>query len=714
MESISPGRLGRRLLSAHLALIFSGALAFVPVTRAQEMQGPPPTPVGSVIDTLHGVVIPDPYRWLEDQEAPETREWIAAQNEYTVSLLGNVPGRERLEGRLTELLEVDAIGTPTARDGHYFFSKRLAGQDLFVIYKREGLDGEDEVLIDPHGWSEDHSISANMLGVSEDGTILIYGVRQGGEDEIEVRFMDVETREDLTDRLPKGRYFGISLKPDNSGFFYTRFTMAGSRVYYHEMGTDMESDQLIFGEGYGPDKIIGSGLSDDGRFLGIIVLHGSAGSKTELYYKDVEADGPVQTIVNDVDARFFPNVAGDQLVIQTNWQAPNGRVLVAHRDNPAIENWVEIIPESEAVIRGVALAGGKIFVNYLQNVQSRVEIFDIEGNDLGDISFPTIGSVGGVSGRWDKDEAFFSFSSFHIPTTIYRYDVATGERSEWASLDVPIDADAIEVKQVWYASKDGTRVPMFLVHEKGLELNGQNPVYLTGYGGFDVSRTPRFSSTAIVAVENGMVYALPNLRGGGEFGEKWHEAGMFENKQNVFDDFIAAAEWLIDNGYTNPSKLAIAGGSNGGLLVGAAMTQRPDLFGAVICSYPLLDMVRYHKFLVARFWVSEYGSAEDPEQFEYIYEYSPYHNVEQGVEYPAVLFITGDADTRVAPLHARKMAALMQASTGSANPVLLKYDTKSGHSGGTPVSKQVEDAADTFSFLMWQLGMTERSQAETP
>ena len=435
------------------------------------------------------------------------------------------------------------------------------------------------------------------------------------------------------------------------------------------------------------------------------MLHGSAATQTELYYKDVENDGPVETIVNDIDARFFPNIAGDHMLIQTNWEAPRERIFLAPLADPMPENWKEIIPEREAVIQGVSPVGGKLFINYLEDVKSRVEIFDLEGKSLGEISFPAIGSVSGMAGRWEDDEAFFAFSSFHIPTTIYRYQVSTGEKTVWNQLDVPIDADDIEVGQVWYTTKDGTRIPMFLVHRKGVEPDGQNPVLLTGYGGFNVSRAPGFSSTAVYGVEQGMIYALPNLRGGGEFGEEWHRAGMFENKQNVFDDFIAAAEWLIDNGYTNPSKLAIYGGSNGGLLVGAAMTQRPDLFQAVVCTYPLLDMVRYHKFLVARFWVSEYGSADEPEQFEYIYKYSPYHNVKPGTDYPATLFITGDSDTRVAPLHARKMAALVQEATGSERPVLLKYDTKSGHSGGTPVSRQIEDSADTFGFLMWQLGM---------
>ncbi len=695
-----------------LAVQALALLALVAAAPLAAQQGPPPTAGGTVVDTVHGMVIPDPYRWLEDQEAAETREWIEAQNLYTEALLDQVPGREAIKERLTELMKIDVVGMPTARDGRYFFTKRLKDQDLSVIYMRDGLNGEDQVLIDPHPMSEDHRTSVNMMGASDDGKIVIYGIRQGGEDEVEVRFFDVEKRQDLPDRLPRSRYFGISVTLDNSGFYYTHFTFMGARIYYHEMGTELKDDEKIFGEGYGPDKILFSGLSEGGRYLGIVVLHGSAGSKTELYYKDVQNDGPIETIVNDVDARFFPAIAGDYMLIQTNWDAPHGRVLRASMLNPSIDNWEEIIPERDAVIQGVSTAGGKIFVSYLENVIPRVGIFDIDGHSQGEISFPTLGSVGGVNGRWDSDETFFSYSSFAIPPTIYRYDVATGEKTVWSKLDVPINSDDIVAEQVWYESKDGTKIPMFLVHKKGLELNGQNPVYLTGYGGFNVSLTPGFRAEAVFGVENGMVFAIPNLRGGGEFGEEWHRAGMFENKQNVFDDFIAAAEWLIDNGYTSREKLAIRGGSNGGLLVGAALTQRPDLYQAVICTYPLLDMVRYHDFLVARFWVSEYGSADDPEQFEYIYRYSPYHNVKPGTEYPAVLFITGDSDTRVAPLHARKMTALVQESTASDRPVLLKYDTKSGHSGGTPVSQQIEDQTDTFAFLMWQLGMVQEEMME--
>jgi prolyl oligopeptidase len=705
MRSRIRGPEAKRALTFLLAAALAGAVAAPLTAQAQEAKGPPPTKEATVVDTLHGMAISDAYRWLEDQEAADTREWIDAQNAHTESLLDEVPGRDALKERFTELMKIDVVSTPTARAGRYFFSKRLKDQDLYVIYMREGLDGEDQVLIDPHPMSEDQRTSVSMLTVSNDGKILAYGIRQGGQDEVEVRFFNVDKRQDLPDRLERGRYFGISLTPDNKGFYYTHFTFVGGRVYYHEFGTDPANDETIFGEGYGPDKLVAGGLSDDGRYLGLVVLHGSAATKTEIYFKDLENDGPIETLVNDVDARFMPSIAGDYLLLQTNWDAPNGRVLRVAADAPARENWEEIIPERDAVIQGVSTAGGKIFVQYLDNVIPRVEIFDIDGNAEGEIAFPTIGSVGGVGGRWSSDEAFFSYSSFAVPPTIYRYNIATGERHVWSKIDVPIDSENIEVKQVWYESKDGTKVPMFIVHSKDLQLTGANPTYLTGYGGFNASRTPGFNGTAVFTVEQGMVYAVPNLRGGGEFGEEWHRAGMFENKQNVFDDFIAAAEWLIDNGYTNSERLAIRGGSNGGLLVGAAVTQRPDLFGAVICTYPLLDMVRYHKFLVARFWVSEYGSADDPEQFEYIYKYSPYHNVKPGTEYPAILFVTGDSDTRVAPLHARKMTALMQAATGSDRPILLKYDTKSGHSGGTPVSQQIEDQTDTFAFLLWQLGM---------
>lgn len=674
--------------------------------RAQLLRKPPTTPTDNVKEVLHGVEIVDPYRWLEDQWDPKTRAWIEEQNAYTRALLDTVAGREWIRRRLTELMKVEAIGLPVERGGRYFFAKRRADQEQFVLYMRKGRQGLDEVLIDPHPWSPDHTTSVTLLDVSDDGTVLAYGVRQGGEDEITIRLFDVEARRDLPDVLPKGRYFGLSLTPDKSGFYYTRHTPEGPRVYFHRRGEDPARDREIFGRGYGVDKIINATLSEDGRYLLFTVSHGAGARRTEIYLQDVARGGPILTVVNDIEARFSGEIAGDTLYLLTNWNAPRGRLLAVNvQDAAARDRWREIIPQSSAVINGFALVGGRLLVNHLENVQARVRIFDPDGKFLAEIPLPTIGSVSSVRGRWTSPEAFYAFSSFHIPTTIYRYDVSTGTSEVWATLKVPIRSEQFEVKQVWYESRDGTRIPMFIAHARGLKLDGARPTLLTGYGGFNVSLLPGFSARALLWMELGGVYALPNLRGGGEFGEEWHRAGMLEKKQNVFDDFLAAAEWLIKNGYTNPSRLAISGGSNGGLLVGAALTQRPELFAAVVCSYPLLDMIRYHRFLVARFWIPEYGSSDDPQQFKYLLAYSPYHQVKPGTRYPAVLFITGDADTRVDPLHARKMTARLQAATTSDRPILLRYDTKAGHSGGLPLSKQIEDLTDELSFLLWQLGV---------
>ncbi len=668
---------------------------------------PPATRTDNVKETLHGVEVVDPYRWLEDQWSPETRAWIEAQNKYTDSVVGHLPGREGLEKRLGELLRVESIGVPRARAGRYFFSKRAADQDLFIVYMRQGLDGKEEVLIDPHPLSPDHTVSVNLIDISDDGKLVVYGVREGGQDEVSVKLLNVDTRQPLADQLPKARYTGVSVTPDGKGLYYTRHEKQGPRVYYHAMGTDSASDKLLFGEGYGPEKIIAPALSEDGRWLLLTVLYGSAADKTDLYLLDTTSTGPVVTIVNDVQARFSGSIGGDTLFLHTNWNAPNNRILAVDLKKPARENWREVVPEGADVMDSMALLGGRLLAEYLHNVRSQVKIFEADGRPVREMELPALGSVGMFNGRWAGPEVFYSFSSFHIPTTIYRYDMASGKQSVWARLKVPVDTEKFMVRQVWYESKDGTLVPMWLVHKKGIRLDGSNPTLLTGYGGFNLSLSPGFSSRAVVWVEQGGVYAVPNLRGGGEFGEKWHKAGMREKKQNVFDDFISAAEWLVESGYTRPDKLAIAGGSNGGLLVGAALTQRPDLYGAVVCSYPLLDMVRYQKFLVARFWVPEYGSSEDAAQFGYIRAYSPYQNVKAGAKYPAVLFITGDSDTRVDPLHARKMAAEVQAATGSGRPVLLRYDTKAGHSGGLPVSKQIEDLTDEMSFVFWQLGVSQ-------
>ena len=677
------------------------------IVSAQLRRSPPKTRVDNVAEKLHGITITDPYRWLEDQNSPETRAWIDEQNRYTQSILGALPGRNAIRHRIEELLKIDTISAPIARGNRYFFTKRLADQNQPVVYMREGLNGRDEVLIDPNKMSADQTSSVTLGDVSRDGKWLLYGIRQGGEDEITGAILDVDTHQDLPGHLPKARYFGFAIKPDKSGLYYSRFNSSGSRIFYHEMNSDPATDKEIFGKGYGPGDIISVDLSADGRYLTLYVSHGSAATKVEVYTQNLAEHGPIVPLVNDLDATFRGEMAGDHMYLMTNWQAPNRRVMDVDLRNTARQNWREIIPETGSVIEGLSLAGGKVFVNYLENVSTRIKVFEPSGKHVRDITFPTLGSASGMVGRWGRDEAFYTFRSFAQPPTIYRYRPSNGKQSVWARINVPVDSASMETKQVWYNSKDKTRVPMFLVYQKGMKLDGNRPTLLTGYGGFNLSSTPNFSARAAFWVEHGGVFALANLRGGGEFGEKWHQAGMLDKKQNVFDDFITAAEWLIKSNYTRPSRLAISGGSNGGLLVGAAMTQRPELFQAVVCSYPLLDMVRYHRFLVARFWVPEYGSAEDAQQFSYIRRYSPYQNVREGTKYPAVLFITGDGDTRVAPLHARKMAARLQSATASSDrPVLLHYDTKAGHSGGLPVSKQIEDLTDEMSFLLWQLGVS--------
>lgn len=691
------------------ALLMLAIFAVAVCTSAQDsnlaVKSPPKTRTDDVVEKIHGVEIADPYRWLEDQQAPETRHWIDEENAYTRSVLDALPSRDKIGKRFAELLRVTTIGTPSFAGGRYFISKREADQNQAVFYVRQGLDGNDQVLLDPNKMSADNTISVSPLDISEDGAMLAYGIRQGGEDETTLQLMNVSDHQDMPDHLPRARYSGVSVKPDHSGLYYTRFTAEGPRVYYHSMGSNPASDEEIFGKGFDRRTIIGSSLSSDGRYLLLVVAHGSAATKVEVYYQNLAKKTAIEPLVNDIEAAFSPTFAGDSLLLQTNWNAPNWRVLKVDLNDPSRNKWREIVPQGDVAITGLAALGGKVLVNYLHDVKSEVNVFDLNGKPAGEIKLPGPGTLGGLSGKWDRNEMFYSFSSFIQPPTTYRYDLATGKQSVWSTSQVPFKGDRYEVKQVWYPSKDGAKIPMFVVHAKGLKLDGSNPAFVTGYGGFNLNRTSSFSASIAFWIENGGVFAQPNLRGGGEFGEKWHHAGMLEKKQNVFDDFVAAAEWLIANKYTSPSKLAISGGSNGGLLVGAAMTQRPDLYQAVVCSFPLLDMIRYHKFLVAPFWIPEYGSSDDPGQFQYIYAYSPYHHVKKGTKYPAVLFVTGDSDTRVAPLHARKMAARMQASTGSDRPILLHYDTKAGHSGGTPVSKQIEDSTDTYSFLFWQLGM---------
>ncbi len=665
----------------------------------------PDTPRLEVTDMVHGVEIMDPYRWLEDQQSPETRAWIDAQNEYTRAMLGGLPIRDAIRSNLELLMRTDHISRPIHRNGRYFFTRRSADQDLYVICMREGTGGEDVVLIDPHTLSPDHSMSADIMAASPDGKLLAYGLREGGEDETVLRILDIDSREDLKDEFPKSRYYDIMFDPRGDGFYYGDYDSLGERAYYHVFGADPATDEMLFGEDLGPEMGLSISLSEDGRFLLYGVYHGSAARKSELYFQDLTSGSEVQTIVNTIDARFDGKIGGTTLFMYTTWKAPNGRVIAVDLENPSRAGWKEIIPEARATLSGFTPAGGRLLVRYLSNVTPTIKVYEADGEYLTAMKPPEIGWLGSMAGRWRDKEAFFSYSTYHVPKKIYSLDMETLETSIWAQIENPIDTGEYDVKQVWFSSRDGTRVPMYVTHRKGLELDGSIPTLLNGYGGFNSSSLPYYSSRAALWLNSGGVYVVANIRGGGEFGDEWHRDGMLDKKQNTFDDFIAAAEALIEEGYTNPDKLAIMGGSNGGLLVGAALTQRPDLFEAVVCTYPLLDMVRFHKFLVAKWWVPEYGSADDPDQFEYIYDYSPYHRVVKGTDYPSVLFITGDADTRVDPLHARKMTALLQWATASDEPILLHYNTKAGHSGGRPLSEVIEDATDRMAFLYWQLGL---------
>ena len=676
------------------AFCFATILAQAPKSRIQP-----------VTDLLHGVSITDPYRWLEDQNSPETRAWIDDQMRYTEGVIGKLPQRERIRQRLSELMKIDVMGAPSVRNRRYFFSKRRADQNQAVLYMRQGLDGADTVLVDPNPMSKDHTTSVGLMSVSRDGKVIPYGFRQGGEDETSITLMDVETHKELAEHFPRARYSGLAMKPDRSGFYYVKQLPEGPRAYYHAMGSDPGGDKLVFGGAYGPGQIIGCGMSTDGRWVMCEVSYGASADKTDVYVQDLASGKPMTPIVTGIDARFNCDLEDGRLYMMTNWKAPNSRILTVDLKNPARENWKEIVPERKSVLESFTLVGGKLVTNRLENVQTKVEILTIEGKPVRELKLPTLGVASGPFGRWDSDEAFYSFSSFGQPTTIYRYDMSTGDQSVWSQVKMPFDPASVEVKQIWYESKDKTKIPMFVAHKKGLKLDGSHATLLTGYGGFNLPMLPTSNAMALAWIDMGGVYAVPNLRGGGEFGEEWHKAGMLDQKQNVFDDFIAAAEYLIREGYTQKSKLAILGGSNGGLLVGAALTQRPDLFQAVICGAPLLDMIRYDKFKVAKFWVPEYGIADDPKQFPFIYKYSPYQHVEKGAKYPAVMLVTGDADTRVDPLHARKMAAMLQASTASDRPILLHYDTKAGHSGGLPIDRQIETNSDELAFLAWQTGL---------
>ncbi|MDE3135368.1 MAG: S9 family peptidase [Acidobacteriota bacterium] len=695
-------------LAGKAAIAFAAFAALPAVAQKLPAGCPPKTRKDNVVDVLHGARVPDPYRWLEAQYSPATRQWIAAEDRCTNGVLNKLPDRADISEELGKLMRTEDVGVPIERNHRFFYMKRAADQDLSLIYMRQGVEGNPELLFDPRPLSKDHSTSATLLGASDDGRYMLYGVRLGGQDQVALHIMDVETRHDLPDKFARRHYFGLGFTRDEKGLYYGTTSATGPRVMFHKMGAPSIRDRVIFGKGYSRQYLITPMVFDDGRWLLIRVSEGTSGN-TAIYVEDLLAKKPeLKPIVKDISATFQPEIAGDTLYMMTDWKAPDHRIVAVDlAGDVAPAAWRDGVPESANPIEGFSLAGGKLLVRYLVDAAYRLEIFDTNGKREREIPLPEMGTVGGVESRWKSNDVMFSYQSFAITPAIYHYDMETKSLTVLARPKIPVSPADFETKQVWYHSKDGTRVPMFLFYKRGLEPNGEVPTLLTGYGGFDLSSTPGFRPEAIVWAEHGGLYAMANMRGGGEFGEAWHRAGMFGKKQNVFDDFYAAAEWLIHSRYTNPTKLGIQGMSNGGLLMGAALTQRPDLFRAVVCMYPLLDMLRYQKFMGGPWWVSEYGSADNAEQFKYLLKYSPYQNIHPGTEYPAVLFITGDGDTRVAPLHARKMAARLQAgaANGPGRPILLLYDTKSGHSGGRPVGQQIAEQTNMISFLFWQLGV---------
>ena len=665
------------------------------------------------VEILHGETIPDPYRWLEDGESPDTREWTAAQNALTRSYLDGLPARERIHSRLDQLLAIVALSAPAPVRGRYFYLRRDGRQNQPVLYLRQGVRGEDRPILDPNALDGGGTVALDWHYPSDDGALLAYGLSANGSEQSVLRVMEVDTGAVLPDRIPHTRAADLAWLPDSTGFYYTRYPAPGQApdgeehyhraIYFHRLGEDPAEDPLVF-QPAEKEHWPGVGISPDGRWLVIGVAR--TFDQTDLYLMDRWSGAPPVAVAKDLPASFEGEVAYGRLFMRTNLDAPTYRLYLVDPEQPQRERWREIVPpRAEAVLSGVRITGRHLALSYLERASSRLRLTDHEGGDGRELTLPTLGSLFGADAEWDGEELFYGFSSYTVPPRVYRVDLTTGSEELWLCVDADVDPSGYEVRQVSVRSKDGTDISMFLVHRNGLAMDGGNPVYLTGYGGFNISMTPTFSRSLLLWLECGGVLAVPNIRGGGEYGERWHQEGMLGRKQNSFDDFIAAAEWLIAEGYTTPARLAAAGGSNGGLLMGAVLTQRPDLFRAVVIQVPLLDMLRYHRFLIARLWIPEYGSAEDPEQFPWLRAYSPYHHVRAGVAYPAVLLATAERDSRVDPMHARKMAARLQAATASPRPILLRLESRAGHGAGKPLNKVLEEFTDTWTFVFSELGV---------
>ncbi len=670
-----------------------------------------------VTDDYHGTHVADPYRWLEDPDSAETRAWVTAENKVTFAFLESIPARNRLRTRLTKLWDYEKFGVPNKEGDRYFYTRNSGLQNQGVLYSTTSLGDVATPLLDPNKLSKDGTIALSGLEPSDDGALLAYGLASAGSDWQEWKVRDVKTGDDLADHLKWIKFSGASWTKDGKGFYYGRFPepkpgedLKGAnyhqKLYYHKLGTPQSDDSLIYERPDQKEWQFHGTVTDDGRYLIITVSKGTD-DKYRILYQDLETKGskPVELIDNFEHEYTFIDNDGPVFWFKTNAKAPRGRVIAIDTRTPAPGDWREVIPQAAETLDNIDLVGGQFLASYLKDARTQVKAFNTDGRFVREVEFPGLGTAAGFSGKKTDSETFFSFTSFTTPTTVYRYEVATGKSTIFRKPKVDFDPADYETRQVFYTSKDGTKVPMFLSHKKGLTLNGKNPTYLYGYGGFNIPLTPAFSASSLVWMELGGVYAVPNLRGGGEYGEDWHQGGTKLKKQNVFDDFIAAAGWLIDHKYTSTPRLAIGGGSNGGLLVGACLTQRPDLFGAAMPAVGVMDMLRFHKFTIGWAWIDDFGSADNAEQFRALHAYSPLHNIKAGTHYPATLITTADHDDRVVPAHSFKFAAALQAAQGGEAPVLIRIETKAGHGAGKPTTKIIEEAADRWAFLVKTLGV---------
>lgn len=670
------------------------------------------------VDDYHGTKVSDPYRWLEDPAAPESRQWIEAQNKLTFAYLNGIPQRERIRERLRQLWNFEKYDAPFKRGDRYFLNKNNGLQNQSVLYTLKSLDAEPVVLLDPNTLSADGTVALSGYAVSDDGKQLAYGLAASGSDWVEWRVRDVETGRDLSDHIKWVKFSGASWTKDGKGFFYSRYDEPREatrledanyyqKLYYHRVGTAQTDDELVYQRRDHKEWGFGGEVTEDGRYLVIRVWEGTD-PKNRLFYKDLQAaNAPVVQLLTEADAAYdFLGNDGPVFWFRTDLAAPRGRVIAIDTRHPERSLWRELIPQTTETLESVSVVGDLFIASYLKNAHTQVKTFRLDGKPVREIALPELGTAVGFFGRRRDTETFYAFTNFTRPTSIYRYNVRTGQSSLYRQPKIDFRPEDYVTKQIFYTSRDGTRVPMFITHKKGIKLDGSNPTYLYGYGGFDISLTPAFSVANLVWMEMGGVFAVPNLRGGGEYGEEWHKAGTKAHKQNVFDDFIAAAEWLIANKYTSTPKLAIGGGSNGGLLVGACLTQRPELFGAALPAVGVMDMLRFQKFTIGWAWVSDYGSSDNPEDFKALYAYSPLHNIKPGTAYPPTLITTADTDDRVVPAHSFKFAATLQAAQNGPAPILIRIETKAGHGAGKPTTKLIDEAADRWSFLVKALNQS--------